>query len=120
MHISEATLLNLGSEFDVEEAHGDQRDAYIAKLGIKTYFIIPRDVPNTQNQLMLKLFDFRRRFSFVLSNEYVLVVVIQENRVKKCRNYWIHGRMRRHLQLMDCPIVTNRMRLKALFFLKII
>jgi hypothetical protein len=44
----------LGSEFDVEEAHGNERDAYIAKLGIKTYFIIPRDVPNTQNQLMIK------------------------------------------------------------------
>jgi hypothetical protein len=54
VHISASTLLNLGSEFDVEEAHGNERDAYIAKLGIKTYFIIPRDVPNTQNQLMMK------------------------------------------------------------------
>jgi hypothetical protein len=44
----------LGNEFQVEEGHGDQRDAYIAKLGIKTYFIIPRDVPNTQNQLTIK------------------------------------------------------------------
>ncbi len=54
VHISESTLLNLGNEFQVEEGHGDQRDAYIAKLGIKTYFIIPRDVPNTQNQLTIK------------------------------------------------------------------
>jgi hypothetical protein len=54
VHISESTLLNLGKEFDVEEAHGNERDDYIAKLGIKTYFIIPRDVPNTQNQLMTK------------------------------------------------------------------
>jgi hypothetical protein len=44
----------LGKEFEVEEAHGNERDTYIAKLGIKTYFIIPRDVPNTQNQLMMK------------------------------------------------------------------
>ncbi len=54
VHISESTLLSLGNEYEVEEAHGDQRDSYIAKLGIKTYFIIPRDVPNTQNQLMIK------------------------------------------------------------------
>ncbi len=46
--------MSLGNEYEVEEAHGDQRDSYIAKLGIKTYFIIPRDGPNTQNQLMIK------------------------------------------------------------------
>ncbi len=54
MHISESTLLNLGNEFEVEIGNGHERDAYIEKLGIKTYFIIPRDVPNTQNQLMMK------------------------------------------------------------------
>lgn len=54
VHISESTLLNLANEYEVEEAHGDQRDAYIAKIGIKTYFIIPRDGANTQNQLMTK------------------------------------------------------------------
>ncbi len=54
VHISASTLLNLGNEFEVEEGHGDQRNSYIAKLGIKTYFIIPRDLPNIQNQLMIK------------------------------------------------------------------
>lgn len=54
MHISESTLLNLANEYEVEEAHGDQRDAHIAKIGIKTYFIIPREGPNTQNQLMTR------------------------------------------------------------------
>lgn len=54
VHISESTLLNLGNEFDVEEAHGHERDAYIAKLGIKTYFIVPRDMPHVQNQLTIK------------------------------------------------------------------
>jgi hypothetical protein len=44
----------LGSEFQVEPGNGHERDDYIAKLGIKTYFIIPRDVPNPQNHLMMK------------------------------------------------------------------
>ena len=49
VHISESTLLNLGNEFDVEIGNGHERDSYIAKLGIKTYFIVPRDAPNPQN-----------------------------------------------------------------------
>ncbi|CAF0966600.1 unnamed protein product [Adineta ricciae] len=60
VHISESTLLNLGNEFDVEEAHGHERDAYIAKLGIKTYFIIPRDVPNVLSQLTMNSGDTRK------------------------------------------------------------
>ncbi|CAF3639373.1 unnamed protein product [Rotaria sp. Silwood1] len=60
VHISASTLLSLGGEYEVEEAHGDERDAYIAKLGIKTYFIIPRDGPNTQNQLMMNSSDTRK------------------------------------------------------------
>jgi hypothetical protein len=44
----------LGNEYQVEIANGHERDAYIAKLGIKTYFIIPHDIPTTQNQLMMK------------------------------------------------------------------
>ena len=54
MHISESTLLNLGNEFNVEIGNGHERDSYIEKLGIKTYFIIPNDAPNNQNQLMMK------------------------------------------------------------------
>jgi hypothetical protein len=54
VHISESTLLSLGKEYDVELANGHERDDYIAKLGIKTYFIIPRDTPNPSNQLMMK------------------------------------------------------------------
>ncbi|CAM2715452.1 unnamed protein product [Rotaria socialis] len=50
VHISESTLLKLGNEYEVEEAHGNERDEYIAKLGIKTYFIIPPNAPNAQNQ----------------------------------------------------------------------
>ncbi|CAF0808251.1 unnamed protein product [Adineta ricciae] len=53
VHISESTRLSLGNEYQVEIANGHERDAYIAKLGIKTYFIIPRDIPNSQNQLMM-------------------------------------------------------------------
>jgi hypothetical protein len=44
----------LGNEFKVETGNGHERDSYIAQLGIKTYFIIPPDVPNNQNQLMMK------------------------------------------------------------------
>jgi hypothetical protein len=44
----------LGNEFQVEIANGHERDDYIAKLGIKTYFIIPHDAPNSQNQLIMK------------------------------------------------------------------
>lgn len=54
VHISESTLLNLGNEYEVEEAHGHERDAYIAKLGIKTYFIVPREGAATQNPMMMK------------------------------------------------------------------
>lgn len=54
MHISESTLLNLGNEFEVEIGNGHERDSYIAKLGIKTYFIVPREVDNSQNQLLMK------------------------------------------------------------------
>ncbi|CAF0889420.1 unnamed protein product [Adineta steineri] len=60
VHISDSTLLSLGNEYEVEEAHGDERDSYIAKLGIKTYFIIPKDVPNTQNQLTMNNGDTRK------------------------------------------------------------
>ncbi|CAF0766132.1 unnamed protein product [Rotaria sordida] len=60
VHISESTLLNLGNEYEVEIANGHERDTYIAKMGIKTYFIIPRDVPNTQNQLMMNGGDARK------------------------------------------------------------
>ena len=54
VHISESTLLNLGNEFEVEIGNGHERDSYIAKLGIKTYFIVPREVDNSQNQLLMK------------------------------------------------------------------
>lgn len=54
VHISESTLLNLGNEYEVEIANGHERDAYIAKLGIKTYFIIQRDIPNITHSLMMK------------------------------------------------------------------
>ncbi|UJR14998.1 hypothetical protein I4U23_001975 [Adineta vaga] len=60
VHISESTLLSLGNEYEVEEAHGNERDAYIAKLGIKTYFIVPRDEPSVQSQLAMNSGDTRK------------------------------------------------------------
>ncbi|CAF3038638.1 unnamed protein product [Rotaria socialis] len=60
VHISESTLLHLGNEYEVEVANGHERDTYIAKLGIKTYFIIPREVPNNQNSLTMNGVDTRK------------------------------------------------------------
>ncbi|CAF1597023.1 unnamed protein product [Rotaria sp. Silwood1] len=60
VHISESTLLHLGNEYKVEIGNGHERDAYIAKMGIKTYFIIPPDVPNVQQQLMMNGSDTRK------------------------------------------------------------
>ncbi|CAF4915942.1 unnamed protein product, partial [Rotaria sp. Silwood1] len=60
VHISESTLLHLGNEYKVEIGNGHERDAYIAKMGIKTYFIIPPDVPNVQHQLMMNGSDTRK------------------------------------------------------------
>ncbi|CAM4950913.1 unnamed protein product [Rotaria socialis] len=60
VHISESTLLKLGNEYEVEEAHGNERDEYIAKLGIKTYFIIPPNAPNAQNQSTMSSGDTRK------------------------------------------------------------
>ena len=54
VHISESTLLSLGNEYQVELANGHERDAYIAKLGIKTYFIVPRDETDTLSQSTMK------------------------------------------------------------------
>ena len=54
VHISESTLLNLADEYQVEPANGHERDAYIAKVGMKTYFIVPHDEANLQNQLTMK------------------------------------------------------------------
>ena len=54
VHISESTLLNLGNEFEVEIGNGHERDSYIAKLGIKTYFIVPREADSNQSQLLMK------------------------------------------------------------------
>ncbi|CAF2871652.1 unnamed protein product [Rotaria sp. Silwood2] len=60
VHISESTLLHLGNEYEVEIGNGHERDAYIAKMGIKTYFIIQPDVPNVQHQLMMNGGDTRK------------------------------------------------------------
>lgn len=86
VHISESTLLNLGDEYQVEEAFGHERDAYIAKLGIKTYFIIPREGTNIQNQPMMK-YKMMLRFIYAFMNFVFLVLLIHVNRAKKCKNY---------------------------------
>ena len=41
VHITKATLLELGDKFDVEDGKGQERDEVLAKLGIDTYLIIP-------------------------------------------------------------------------------
>lgn len=39
VHITEATLKQLGTEYQVEPANGRERDAYIAQVDIETYFV---------------------------------------------------------------------------------
>lgn len=40
MHISNATLSFLNGEFEVEPAHGEDREEALQKAGIVTYFIV--------------------------------------------------------------------------------
>ncbi len=41
VHITKATLLELGGKFEVEDGKGRERDEVLAKLNIDTFLIIP-------------------------------------------------------------------------------
>ena len=41
VHITKATLLELGDKFEVEDGKGSERDDILAKLNLETFLIIP-------------------------------------------------------------------------------
>ena len=40
IHITEDVRQHIGSDYEVEDGHGQARDKYLADNGIKTYFVI--------------------------------------------------------------------------------
>lgn len=44
VHVTKATLLQLGDRFKVEDGHGDSREAYLAEHKVETFLIIPPKV----------------------------------------------------------------------------
>ena len=40
IHITEDVRQHIGSDYEVEDGHGQARDKYLAENGIKTYFVI--------------------------------------------------------------------------------
>lgn len=45
MHITKATLMQLGDKFTVEPGDGGSRNGYLADHKIETYLIVPPKVP---------------------------------------------------------------------------
>ncbi|CAF0857910.1 unnamed protein product, partial [Didymodactylos carnosus] len=60
VHISKDTLMNLGDEFDVEPGNGQERDAYLAEHNVQTYFIVPREEPQSQSNIMMNGSDTKK------------------------------------------------------------
>ena len=44
MHITRATLMELGGKFEVEDGNGGERDEVLAKLNVETFLIVPPKV----------------------------------------------------------------------------
>ena len=44
VHITRATLMELGGKFEVEDGNGGERDEVLAKLNVETFLIIPPKV----------------------------------------------------------------------------
>ena len=47
VHVTRATLMELGGRFEVEDGNGGDRDEVLAKLGVETFLIIPPKVTST-------------------------------------------------------------------------
>ncbi|XP_017890300.1 adenylate cyclase type 2 isoform X2 [Ceratina calcarata] len=50
VHITKATLLQLGDNFEVEPGDGGSRESYLAKHNIETFLIVPREKSRRENQ----------------------------------------------------------------------
>ena len=44
VHITRATLMELGGKFEVEDGNGGERDEVLAKLNVETFLIVPPKV----------------------------------------------------------------------------
>ena len=47
MHITRATLNELGNKWEVEEGNGGERDEVLAKHNVETFLIIPPSLGNS-------------------------------------------------------------------------
>lgn len=51
VHITKATLLQLGNRFEVEPGNGGSREVYLAQHNIETFLIIPPEKTNQENRM---------------------------------------------------------------------
>ena len=57
VHITRATLNELGSKFEVEEGHGEERDEILAKHNVETFLIIP-PAQNVMRAMLFYIYSF--------------------------------------------------------------
>ena len=60
VHITRATLNELGSKFEVEDGHGEERDEVLAKHNVETFLIIPPSQLNVIICLFLHNWDLSK------------------------------------------------------------
>jgi hypothetical protein len=53
VHITNATLLELGGKFEVEDGKGRDRDEVLAKLNIDTFLIVPAEQQVSKQDIYL-------------------------------------------------------------------
>lgn len=51
VHITQETLDCLKNAYEVENGHGDERNAYLKEHNIKTYLIIPKNKTNDSSKI---------------------------------------------------------------------
>ena len=77
VHITKATLSELGDKFDVEDGNGGERDEVLAKHNVETFLIIPPSTKTSSNSTKevtknLKLF----RYAILLFIFQMITVVL--------------------------------------------
>lgn len=69
VHITKATLLQLGNRFEVEPGNGGSREVYLAQHNIETFLIIPPEV--RLNPFLLSIYYILKVKTFILNrNNY--------------------------------------------------
>ena len=53
VHVTKATLLQLGDRFEVESGDGGSREGYLADHKVETYLIVPPKVYQIENLFLL-------------------------------------------------------------------